>query len=347
MRAAGAGFRRELVILHAENRTLINCGKVLTRSLIRLHGARIRRCARVALPKAWRMTAWLLKMMIPISLVVTLLQYFGILDVVARYVDPLFRFIGLPGSSAIAYVTGAALSTYAGLAALLSLQLTLRQATIVSLMILLCHALPMECAVTHKTGSSFWGMVVLRIAMAFVAAFYLNLVLPDMPEPFGFAAPSAAEASLAVVMEGWAVSQLRIAVLMFLIIYGIMLLQELLKAYHLLGPISRPLGPLMRLFGLPPDAAYFWLVGNTLGISYGGAVMRECLTSGEISRDKAAAVNRHLAMNHSLIEDTLVFASVGISIFWILSTRVLFALVVVWGRKLVLAVARRLRPDAA
>ena len=52
-----------------------------------------------------------------------------------------------------------------------------------------------------------------------------------------------------------------------------------------------------------------------------------------ITREEANDVNYHLIMNHSLIEDTCVFAAIGISAFWIVSTRVLFALIVVWGRK--------------
>jgi len=39
-------------------------------------------------------------------------------------------------------------------------------------------------------------------------------------------------------------------------------------------------------------------------------------------------------MSHSMLEDTMVFASTGIPALWILSTRPLFALVLVWGRKL-------------
>lgn len=61
--------------------------------------------------------------------------------------------------------------------------------------------------------------------------------------------------------------------------------------------------------------------------------MYDCLQDGNISHRSAVAVNRHLAMNHSLIEDTLVYASIGISVFWILATRVFFALVVVWGQR--------------
>lgn len=293
------------------------------------------------------MTLWLLKMMIPISLAVTLLQHYGAIAFAARYIDPLFRLMGLPGESAVVFITGAALTTYAAVAVLLSLTLTLRQATIISLMVLLCHALPMECTVTRRTGSSFAGMVVLRILMAFAAAFYLNLILPEMPQTFGFATAPHAETTLAEVAENWTVSNLKLSIMIFLIIYAIMIMQNMLQAFNMLDAISKFLRPLMRFFGLPEDAAYFWLVGNTLGISYGGAVMFDCIENGTIPREKAAAVNRHLAMNHSIIEDTCVFGAIGISVFWIISTRMLFALIVVWGRKLMMKIFRKTRETTA
>lgn len=305
----------------------------MNRNITELHLPRLRGCACKAFPKSWRTTLWLLKIMLPVSFAVTLLQYYGVLDYVARFLDPLFSLLGLPGYSAIAFITAASLTTYAGIGVLTSLALTLREATIISLMMLLCHALPMECAVTHRTGSSFWGMVALRISMAFAAALLLNLVLPEMNEPFGFASAHAADAGIAAVLENWVVANLKMSAMIFGIIYFLMVLQQVLMAYRLITRISRLLRPLMRVFGLPENAAYFWLVGNVLGISYGGAVMYDCLQDGNISHRSAVAVNRHLAMNHSLIEDTLVYASIGISVFWILATRVFFALVVVWGQR--------------
>jgi len=289
---------------------------------------------RSALPGTWKSASWLLKLMIPISLSVALLQHWGVLAWIAGYLNPLFSMLGLPGESAVLFISGAAAGTYAGVAAMLSVHLTLRQATIVGIMILLCHALPMECTVNHKTGSNFWHMGFIRILMAFVAALCLNLVLPEMSEPYMYIG-AAAESSLAEVLQTWAVSQLKIAVMVFLIIYVLMVLQCMIQLYSLLDPLSRFLAPLMRFFGLPRKAAYMWLVGNVLGLSYGSAVMLDLEEKGQITREDANAVNYHLIMNHSMLEDTIVLAMTGVSVLWILVTRLLFALVVVWARKLI------------
>ena len=289
---------------------------------------------RSALPATWKSTSWLLKLMIPISLIVALLQHWGVLAWIAGYLNPLFSMLGLPGESAVLFISGAAAGTYAGVAAMMSVHLTLRQATIVGIMILLCHALPMECTVNHKTGSNFWKMALIRIIMAFVAALCLNQVLPEMSQPYLYIG-AAAESSLTEVLLTWAVSQTKIAVMVFLIIYSLMVLQCLIEAYSLLGPLSRMLSPLMRFFGLPRNAAYMWLVGNVLGLSYGSAVVLEMQEKGYITRQDANTVNYHLIMNHSMLEDTIVLAITGVSALWILGTRMFFALVVVWGRKVV------------
>jgi len=276
--------------------------------------------------KSW---VWLMKLMIPISLGVTLLQHFGFIAWLAQYLEPLFVPLGLPGSSAIIFVSGALAGTYAGVAALTIIPLTLRQATILGLMIALCHALPMESAVNHKTGSSFWKMSVIRIVMAFVCAAYLNWVLPAMSQPFLYLGVNEGT-SLSAVLQTWALSQLKLSVMVAAIIYALMVVQQLLIAYGLLQPISRFLLPLMLVFGLKRSSAYMWLVGNVLGISYGSAVMIELQEKGIITRQDANEVNYHLIMSHSLLEDTIVLALTGIPVFWILSTRILFAIIVVW-----------------
>jgi len=287
---------------------------------------------RSALPDTWKSASWLLKLMIPISLSVALLQHLGVLAWIAGYLNPLFSLLGLPGESAILFISGAAAGTYAGVAAMMSVHLTLRQATIVGIMILICHALPMECTVNHKTGSNFLRMGLLRIFMAFMAAVCLNWVLPEMPQPYLYIG-AAAESSLSEVLQTWAVSQLKMALLVFLIIYVLMVLQSMIQLYSLLDPLSRFLAPLMRLLGLPRKAAYMWLVGNVLGLSYGSAVMLDLEEKGQITREDANAVNYHLIMNHSMLEDTIVMAITGISVFWILATRILFALIVVWTHR--------------
>ena len=290
-------------------------------------------CFKQAVPASWKSTRWLLKLMIPISLAVTLMQHFGILAWIATWINPMFVHFGLPGESAVAFISGSAAGTYAGLAVMMSIPLTMKQASILALMIALCHALPMECAVNKKTGSSFWNMAVIRIVMALLCAFTLNLLLPEIAGKYIYLGAEA-DSSLAEVTTTWVLSQVKMSLMVMLIIFTLMVVQRMLEAYRLLDSLSRLLSPLMLFFGLPRHASYMWLVGNVLGISYGSAVMLELEEKGLVTKDEANDVNYHLIMNHSMLEDTIVFAATGISAILLVTTRVSFALLLVWGRKL-------------
>ena len=279
-------------------------------------------------------TLWLLKIMIPISFAVCLAQYFGLIEWCAGWLNPLFCHIGLPGASSIAFLTGATSTTYAALAVMMSMELTLRQATIIAIMVLICHALPLECTVNKKVGSKPLRMGFLRICGALLAAVYLNLVLPELSEPFSALPLLSAEASLTEVLKGWLISSMKLIIMILAIIYALMFIQRFMEKFGLMQKLTKPLEPLMQFFGLPRNAAYLWLVGNVLGISYGSAVMLQLEEEGKITRQEADEVNYHLIMNHSMLEDTLVFATAGVSALWILSTRLLFAIVLVWVRKL-------------
>ena len=293
---------------------------------------KLKNCCLTALPTAWKSTAWLLKLMIPISLAITLLQHTGLLAKIALCLHPLFVHLGLPGASAVAFLSGATAGTYAGIAAMMSMPLTMKQATILSMMIALCHALPMECAVNRMTGSSFWKMATIRVLMAGLCGLLLNPLLPAADASFIYLG-APADSTLQEVCVTWMLSQVKMSLMVFFIIYCLMTLQRLLEAYALLKPLSYLLSPLMRLFGLPTQAAYMWLVGNVLGISYGAAAMLELEKQGVITREEANEANYHLIMNHSLVEDTIVFGATGISAVLLVTVRITAALILVWGRK--------------
>src|SRR5690554_7667760 len=131
-----------------------------------------------ALRKSGPTTLWLLKIILPISLLVRFLDYFGVIALMADYLDPLFNYMGLPGSTAIFFMTSIFLPLYAPLAIITSMSITLRELTILALMCQISHNLPVESAIQAKTGTSFWAMTLLRISMSIVVGLTLNLILP-------------------------------------------------------------------------------------------------------------------------------------------------------------------------
>ncbi|MDR0710760.1 MAG: hypothetical protein LBF67_00215 [Prevotellaceae bacterium] len=57
-------------------------------------------------------------------------------------------------------------------------------------------------------------------------------------------------------------------------------------------------------------------------------------------------LNHHIAASHSNIEDVALFFSIGASLFWMLALRIVFAIAVVWERRLVGVVFKKRQPPA-
>lgn len=116
-----------------------------------------------------------------------------------------------------------------------------------------------------------------------------------------------------------------------LILYGLFIFQNILNEYNWLNKISIFFAPLMQFFGLSREVSFLWFVAQTLGLAYGSAVVIEQVETGMVEKKDANMLNYHIAVNHSLLEDTLLFASIGVSVLWIVVPRIGLALLLVWG----------------
>lgn len=302
----------------------------LPRVLLRLY-----KCVLRAIPRSLSICVWLLKVMLPISLAVRVLQHVGFIDWLASILSPIFSIIGLSGDSAIIFLTSIFLPLYPTIAVMTTLTLTLREATILAVMCLVSHNLPVECSVAHKTGSPFGRIVAFRIAMSFVSAIVLNWLLPQSDAPFSFMNMGATEVtSWGMLFMQWLSSSLTLTVTIVLIVTALMVLQRVLEEFGWMHRIANILSPLMRLFGLPSGCSLLWLTGNIVGMAYGAAIMIDEVEQGRLTRDEANLVNHHLGVSHSLLEDTMLFVAMGISFWWIFLTRLVLAIVAVWTIRL-------------
>lgn len=292
-------------------------------------------CIKNALPKSARTCIWLLKIILPISLLVRLLEYSGWLAEISGFLSPLFSLVGLPGETAIIFITSTFGPLYAPIALITSMSLGLREATILAIMCLVSHNLIVESSIQAKTGSSFWGMTILRLSMSFLIAFTLNMVLPEWSgQTVGKALAATQDTSLKEVLILWITGSMSVIITILLIVTGLMILHNVLDEFRLMKKLSDLFAPLMKIFGLPRDAAFLWLVGNVVGLAYGGAIMVEQMQLKKLTQKEGHLLNHHLAVSHSLLEDTVIFVAIGIPALWILGTRLLFAIAVVWGRRL-------------
>lgn len=294
---------------------------------------RLHNCTVIALPKSSKTIWWLLKIILPISLAVSLLQYWGIIAHIATLLTPIFSIIGLPGESAIVFISSIFLSLYAPIAVITTLPLDIRENTILAIMCLISHNMIVETAIQKKTGSSPIIMFSLRIITSFVSAYILNLLLPQHLGGNKVTQVIETYSNIGEMMFYWAINAVWLSLKITLIVSGLMLLQSILKEFNILTFISRLFAPFMRILGLSAESSFLWFVAQTLGLTYGSALMIEEVERKEITPKDANLLNYHIAINHSLLEDTLLFVAIGVPAAWIIIPRFILALTIVWSVK--------------
>jgi len=289
-----------------------------------------------ALPKAAKTIWWLLKIILPISLFVSFLQYWGVITLIAGFLSPVFSLIGLPGESAVVFITSIFLPLYGPVAIIAKLPMDIRQITILAIMCLISHNLFVETAIQKKTGSSAFIMFFLRLGTSIAGAFILNQVLPAHIGSSHVIQKGLEFLSIQDMLINWLLTAGQLSLKISLIISGLMILQAILKEFNLLNKISKTFAPLMRILGLSTDSSFLWFVAQTLGLTYGSAVMIEEVENQSITPLHANLLNYHIAINHSLLEDTLLFVAIGVPAGWIIAPRVLLAMVVVWSVRVIM-----------
>jgi hypothetical protein len=294
---------------------------------------RLMKCVLRGITQGTKTAKWLLKITIPISLAVLLLDYFGIIAYIADFTSPVFKYFGLPGVAAIILFTSIFTNIYSVILIIATLALPMREGTIIATMCLISHAFPIETAVLSKTGSSAVRMLIIRFVASFVAAYFMNLLMPGKITNI-VVNTDIVKPEFWIVIKDWALSMLNTVVKILILVNLLNILQKILDEFKVTVWLTRPLKPFMKLFGLPESATLGWIVANTLGLSYGSAVMISLVEDKKLNKKDADLLNHHNAVSHSQLEDPLLFMTFGYSIAWLIFPRVILAIVCVWLRKL-------------
>ena len=278
---------------------------------------------------------WLMKLMLPITLGVSILDFMGVIVIISDYTEPLFKLMGLTGEAAIVFITSALASIYAAIGVMAGFSFTLRDVTIMATMCLICHNLIIETKIQHKAGSSWGYIIFIRIFFGLLSGYLLNIIIP---QNIGgtLLMPAVAEKATTwmevFIIWGKTILPLVGKVLLFVSLLNI--LQGILKEFNLINKLLAPLKPFMYIMGLPHSTTFLWIIANTLGLAYGGLVMSKELSKGEISSKDAHLLNTSIAINHSMLEDSLLFMALGVAVWWVLIPRLILAIFITWCEKM-------------
>ena len=286
--------------------------------------------------------SWTLgKVVFPVTILVMFLQYTPILPAIIKWIEPLMNLLGLPGEAAMPLVLANALNLYAGIGAIVSLEFTVKEVFILALMMSFSHNLFIESAVASKVGVSWWLISGIRIGLAFVSAFIINLVWQGGTEIAQYGFISASE----VVLDGWldiilhSLQTAIIAVLqLVLIILPLMIAIQFLREKGWLAALSNWFAPFTKLMGMEKNTSMTLVTGLTMGLAFGAGVMIQAVQEDGVSRKDTLLALIFLVTCHAVIEDTVVFIPLGIPVWPLLVIRLVMAIVLtmtiafIWNR---------------
>ena len=122
----------------------------------------------------------LFKIIVPVYIVIALLKLIHVVDWLAQAFSPFMKFWGLPGEASLVLVSGWTVNLYGAIAALAGLDFTVRQVTILAIILSISHSLVMETAIVGRMKGRPWLILILRLITGLAAGAVLNLILPGV-----------------------------------------------------------------------------------------------------------------------------------------------------------------------
>ncbi|MEN2768519.1 nucleoside recognition domain-containing protein [Ornithinibacillus xuwenensis] len=275
-------------------------------------------------------TTWTLgKVIFPITLLVTILQYTPVLPWLIEKISPLMGLIGLSGEAAVPLVLGNTLNLYAGIAAIISFDFTVKEVFIMAIMLSFSHNLFIESAVASKVGIKWWLIISVRVGLALLSATIINLVWNGGAELAQYGLISKESTAL----TGWGEITLHglqtaiIAVIQLaLIVIPLMVMMQYLREKGMLTKLSNSIAPFTKALGMEKNTSMTLVAGLTIGLAYGAGLMIQAVKEDGVSKRDMTLALLFLVSCHAVVEDTLIFIPLGIPVWPLLFIRLLTAI---------------------
>jgi len=274
---------------------------------------------------------WIMKILVPISFFTALLVWTGALEKTQFLIAPVMGWLDLPPAAALPLLIGTLANIYAGIAAMMVLPLTTEQMTLIAVFLLIAHSLIQEGAVQGATGLNPFKAALLRLTAA-CAAVKLTALFVNPGAPAGPGEPTPALSSavpFGEMVSAWLGKTVSMGLVILLIILFIMMLIEIAKTFGWIDSIVRFCRPALKVLGLSEKGGVIWMTSAVFGLLYGAAVIVEEVQGGGFEKTELEGLQISIGINHSMIEDPMLFMALGLSAFWLWVPRLVMAVLVV------------------
>ena len=127
------------------------------------------------LAKGWNGFVWMLKIIVPISLLTSLLAWSGWINRLDFILELVMGVIGLPPLAALPLIAGLLTGPYGAIAAMASLPLTVDQMTLLAIFLLISHNLIQEGIIQSKSGLPFLKATIFRLIASITTVMVASL----------------------------------------------------------------------------------------------------------------------------------------------------------------------------
>ncbi|WP_407270716.1 nucleoside recognition domain-containing protein [Radiobacillus sp. PE A8.2] len=275
-----------------------------------------------------KLTWTLGKVIFPVTLIVTILQYTFLLPWLIDVLTPFMNLFGLSGEAAVPLVIGNLLNLYAGIAAIVSFDFTVKEVFIMAIMLSFSHNLIIESSIASRVGIRWWIVVGVRVALAVVAAVVINLFWKGGSElaQYGLISKTATpENWMEIAGQGLQTAFMGI-VQLALIVIPLMIFMQYFRELGWMQKLSDWFAPFTNFLGMQRNASMTLVAGLTIGLAYGAGMMIQAVEKDGVSKRDMLLSLIFLVSCHAVVEDTLVFIPLGIPVWPLLVIRLITAI---------------------
>ncbi len=265
--------------------------------------------------RGWSSFVWICKIVIPVSFLVTLLQWTGWLSQLDFLLNPLMKLINLPPEAVLPIISGMFVNLYAAIAVMTALPFTHEQTTLIAIFTLICHNVIIATLV--------------RFTAATLAVIIASQFLGDTSQSTTAPAELIVHTPLLEALKGWGIDTIGLLLKILGIVISIMIMLEFSESMRWTEYSLKFFRPLMRILGLSERTALLWVTSAAFGLMYGGAVIIDEARKGVLTREELKRLHISIGINHAMVEDPALFVVLGLNPFWLWIPKFVVAIIAV------------------
>lgn len=254
--------------------------------------------------------------------------------------------INLPGTAALPIISGMLIGNYATIAILTVLPFNLAQMTLISVFSLIAHNLVVEGLIQHQSGINMAKITLIRIAVAILTVLVISQFFTATIQAVAVPPDFTVSVPFSQVLKAWAMATGWLLLKILGIITGVMVMLEVMKVFGWIEHLVRFLRPVMRFLGLSDRTSGLWVAAVVFGLMFGGAVVIEEAKNKALSKEELERLHISIGINHSMVEDPILFLALGINGFWLWVPKLLAGIAAVQVYRVTRYLKRRLVTSA-